>query len=129
MRLILVAAAASTLAACATYGPGGYGGGYGDYRYDGTAWTSRHGATPLRGPGARLLDPWLAETEEGRAIVRSGWRGARRGRIGRETAHRANVWFRRHADRDGDLCLTDEEIRAALAWGALHLARYGRRSG
>jgi len=126
MRLILVLAAAVSLAACATYGHRGGHGGYGAYRYDGSAWAARHGGNPFHGPGADLLDPWLAETDEGRAMVRAGWRGARRGRIGRETAERANIWFRRHADVDRDLCLTDSEIRAALAWGARHISRYRR---
>ncbi|HYJ29346.1 MAG TPA: hypothetical protein VEW25_03290, partial [Allosphingosinicella sp.] len=94
MRLILVLAAAVSLAACATYGHRGGHGGYGAYRYDGSAWAARHGGNPFHGPGADLLDPWLAETDEGRAMVRAGWRGARRGRIGRETAERANIWFR-----------------------------------
>jgi len=134
MRLILVLAAASSLAACTTYGPDGYGPrgygprGYGDYRYEGSTWSQRRGGGgyDLRGPGVELLDPWLVETVEGRQIVRSGWRGARRGRVDRPTAERANVWFRRHADADRDLCLTDAEIRSALAQSRVHLSRFGR---
>jgi hypothetical protein len=129
MRLIIILAASAGLAACATYGPDRYGGGYGDYRYEGSAWAGRHGARGFRGPGADMLDPWLAETPEGRSIVRAGWRDARDGRIGRETAHRANVWFRRHADADRDLCLTDAEIRSALAQGGWHIERYRRSRG
>jgi len=128
MRTLLILAAAAGLAACATYEPNGYYGDdrYGDYRYDGSAWAARHGGNPFRGAGADMLDPWLAETDEGRAMLRAGWRDARDGRIRRGTAHRANVWFRRHADADGDLCLTDHEIRVALAWGARHISRYRR---
>ena len=121
MRMILPLAAAGLLAGCATYGD------YGDgaYRYEGSAWAARHGGS-LRGPGADRLDPWLAETDEGQALVRAGWRGARRGWIDERTAHRANVWFRRHADVDRDLCLTDDEIRSALISGVRHL-QYARR--
>ena len=135
MRMIAVLASAASLAASTAYGYEGgpdagygaaHGGGYGPDRYEGSAWAARRGRSPLRGPGADVLDPWLAETDEGRALVRTGWRDARDGRIGRETAHRANVWFRRHADADRDMCLTDDEIRNALAWGAVHQARYSR---
>ena len=113
MRVILAcAAAAAALAGCATYDD--YGGGH--YRYEGSEWAVRQGGGPLRGPGAALLDPWLAETEEGWAIVRAGWRSARDGWIDEGTDERANIWLRRHADTDRDLCLTDEEIRHALAF-------------
>lgn len=90
---------------------------YGDYHYDGRDFGyGRYRGAPayFRGAGARLLDPWLANTEEGREIVATGFSAARDGRIGEETAHRANIWFRRYADTDGDLRLTDEEIRVAL---------------
>lgn len=117
MRLILALAAAGGLAACTTYDD--YGSGR--YRYEGSQWGARHGGGPLRGPGVDFLDPWLAETREGQDIVRSGWRRARRGWVDVRTAERANVWFRRHADADRDLCLTDEEIRSALAQSARHL--------
>jgi hypothetical protein len=123
MRLILALAAASVLTACTTYDHRGYGG----YRYEGSAWAERRGGGGLRGPGVEILDPWLAETAEGQAMVRAGWRSARRGRIDERTAERANIWFRRHADVDRDLCLTDREIRSALAQGAWHLARRRRR--
>ena len=124
MRLVitLTAAAAAALAGCTTYGDD-YG--HDRYRYEGSAWTVRHGG-PLEGPGADVLDPWLAETEEGTAMVRAGWRAARDGWIDEQTAERANVWFRRHADTDRDLCLTDAEIRIALANGGRHLRLAGR---
>ncbi|HYE28813.1 MAG TPA: hypothetical protein VD887_12105 [Allosphingosinicella sp.] len=118
MHLIFALAAASVLAGCATYDD--YGSGR--YRYEGSAWAERRGGGGLTGPGVDILDPWLAETPEGRQIVRTGWPGARGGRIDERTAERANVWFRRHADVDRDLCLTDLEIRSALAQGAWHLA-------
>jgi hypothetical protein len=123
MRTILALAVAALLAGCTTYDDA-----YGDrgYRYEGSAWASRHGGGPLRGPGVDRLDPWLAETAEGSTIVRSGWRSARRGWVDERTAHRANVWFRRHADVDRDLCLTDDEIRSALIQAAGH-ARFARR--
>lgn len=122
MRLILgLAAAACALGGCATYDDyDGDGYGYGRYRYDGSAWADRGGRGG--GSGAGLLDPWLAETEEGREIVATLWPRTRRGRIDARTAEEANVWFRRHADADRDLCLTDVEIRSALAQLPRHLA-------
>jgi hypothetical protein len=131
MRLVFGLAVAATLAGCATYGgydPGAEGRGYGGYRYEGSAWAARRGGGggELRGRGVDILDPWLAGTEEGRRMVRAGWRNARRGRIDPHTAERANIWFRRHADVNRDLCLTDLEIRMALANGAVHLARTRR---
>lgn len=102
-------AAAAALAGCATYDRGGER----DYRYEGSAY-DRRGGGPFDGPGADLLDPWLAETEEGAIIVRAGWSGARDGWIDEEVAERANAWFRRYADHDRDMCLTDAEIRTAL---------------
>jgi len=107
-RLFLALGAAAALAGCATYDHG-----YGDYRYEGDAY-GRDGDGPFRGPGADLLDPWLSETEEGSRLVRMGWRGAEDGWLDEETAERANIWFRRYADTNRDLCLTDPEIRIAL---------------
>jgi hypothetical protein len=121
MRLKLaLAAAAVGLSACATttYDDDR---GYGRYRYEGSAWNARHGGGPLHGPGVDRLDPWLAETEEGSLLVRSGWERARGGFVDDEIAERANAWFRRYADSDRDWCLTDTEIRAALAWAARDL--------
>ena len=82
--------------------------GYGDYGYDGGAYTGRRG---------QLLDPWLASTAEGQQIVRMGFADPG-GHISEESAHRANIWFRRYADTDRDLRLTDEEIRIALVQAA-----------
>ncbi len=105
---IAALAAAMGLQACAydtfASGPGRYG----DYAYDGQAF---HG---FEGEGAELLEPWLADTEEGQRIVRLGFQGAADGHVDEATADRINIWFRRYADTDRDLCLTDEEIRVAL---------------
>lgn len=132
-RMLLALAAAATLAGCASYddrGRYGYddrrGYDYDDYRYEGSDY-ARRGGNPFRGSGAHLLDPWLAETREGQQLVRMGWRGARNGRIDEALAHRVNIWFRRYADADRDLCLTDEEIRVALVLAVEGPRRYPRR--
>jgi hypothetical protein len=115
--LFMVAAGVS---ACAVYDDYAYGRGYhghryGDYQYNGDAYAGWSRAPEaFSGNGAPLLDPWLAQTEEGRAVVGMGFDEGRRGRISAETAHRANSWFRRYADQDRDMRLTDEEIRLAL---------------
>ena len=109
------------------YGPPG-GALYGDYMYAGAAYDRAawdEGSMRLDGPGAPILDPWLALTSEGRDILALGFNAGENGTISEEMAGRANVWFRRYADRDRDMRLTDEEIRLALA----HAARNGGRSG
>lgn len=87
------------LSACATWYDD-YGYDYGDYRYHGEDYSG----------SGDILDPWLADTDEGRAIVALGFAGA----TDPATAHRANIWFRRYADSDRDMRLTDPEIRLAL---------------
>jgi hypothetical protein len=82
---------------------------YGDYAYAGHHWGRE---------GAQILDPWLAATPEGRTIVSLGFGGSREGGVSGEGAQRANVWFRRYADYNGDMRLTDEEIRTALVHAA-----------
>ena len=119
MRLDILALAAATAAAaalggCATYDAYSDGG----YRNEGSDY-ARHGGGPFRGPGADTLDPWLAETEEGQTLVRMGWSGIREGWIDEDVAERANAWFRRYADEDRDMCLTDAEIRTALVTAVL----------
>ena len=116
-RAILpVGLAALALGACAH---GGYD-RHGDYAYDGSDW----GATrmpyqgDLRGPGVEILDAWLRETREGRAIVTLGFSDAAEGFVSEDTAHRANIWFRRYADEDCDMRITDPEIRTALVAAA-----------
>lgn len=98
--------------------------------YRGEAWAPRPRATrmpyqgALTGPGVAILDDWLKETPEGRAVVTLGWRDAGGGVISEDTAHRANLWFRRYADHDHDMTITDVEIRTALVAAA---GRYLRR--
>ena len=72
----------------------------------------------LRGPGLEILDPWLRETREGRAIVTLGFSDAAEGFVSEDTAHRANIWFRRYADENCDMRITDPEIRTALVAAA-----------
>ena len=71
-------------------------------------------AGELTGPGVALLDPWLLETPEGRAVVTLGFSEAANGFVSEDVAHRANVWFRRYADENCDMQITDPEIRTAL---------------
>lgn len=114
MRLaVAMLSAAAGLSACA-YDP--YYAGYGppNYAYSGNEWPRDE----LGGEGAYRLDPWLSETEEGREIVRSGFEAAAEGWVDPATADRINIWFRRYADTDRDLRLTDEEIRVALVQAA-----------
>lgn len=92
---------------------------YGDYAYVGSEHVERRPYPgDLDGPGVGLLDPWLAQTVEGRAIVTLGFRDAARGFVSEEVAHRANIWFRRYADHDRDMTITDPEIRTALVAAA-----------
>jgi len=78
----------------------------------------------LSGPGLAILDDWLKDTREGNVIVTMGWREAGRGVVSEDVAHRANIWFRRYADRDRDMTITDPEIRTALVAAAgRHLPR------
>ena len=86
-----------------------------DGAYAGAAWAGeRPQVDELHGPGMEILDRWLAETREGRTIVTLGFRDAAYGEISEDTAHRANIWFRRYADTNHDMRITDEEIRVAL---------------
>lgn len=88
--------------------------------YDGAEWgeTRMPYEGPLTGPGLETLDPWLRETEEGRAIVTMGFMDAAEGFVSEEVAHRVNIWFRRYADHDRDMRITDPEIRTALVYAA-----------
>ena len=81
----------------------------------------------LRGPGLAILDDWLKDTREGRIVVTMGFAEAHQGDVSEDVAHRVNVWFRRYADRDRDMILTDPEIRTALVAAAGRWARRGRR--
>lgn len=108
------ALAALGAGACAT----GYG--HGDYAYGGREYAGvrQAYAGDLHGPGVALLDPWLKETREGRAVVTLGFREAGGGFVSESVARRANDWFRRYADQDCDMRITDPEIRVALAAAA-----------
>ena len=77
----------------------------------------------LTGPGLAQLDDWLRETREGRAIVTLGFGDAANGVISEETADRANIWFRRYADTNRDMTITDPEIRVALVAASRRYAR------
>ena len=104
---LLAALGALGATACTTTGGVAYEGG--DYAgprapYDGE----------LTGPGVEMLDPWLLETAEGRAVVTLGFSEAANGFVSEDVAHRANVWFRRYADENCDMRITDPEIRTAL---------------
>lgn len=101
--IISLLAVALGITSCSYYDDYGVARGYGDYRYEGRQFGRRDGRS--------VLDPWLAQTPEGRDIVAAGFSP---GPVDAEMAHRANVWFRRYADTDRDLRLTDEEIRVAL---------------
>ena len=130
LRAIALLLAVGGLSACAYHddyayrygsGYGGYDAPYGDYRYDGDDYAyGDRDYDSLGGSGADIRDPWLALTPEGREIVAMGFDGDDDGRITEDTAYRANVWFRRYADTDDDLRLTDAEIRLALVQGALY---------
>lgn len=127
MRFSSVAAllaAALTISGCATrYDDYGYGDGD-DYRYAGSDYDRLgNDCDTFGGSGGDMLDPWLACTGEGEDLVRAMF-GGRDGRIDEATADRANVWFRRHADTNRDMRLTDPEIKAALVNHARHASRY-----
>jgi hypothetical protein len=145
---ILALFAAATGAAACTSGydnPGYYGGhpygyGYGSgyvgqpYPYAGYHYTGydygpqydRQGnqCQAFQGSGGDRLDPWLACTQEGQDFLRGRYDSDSDHRINDGTADEANIWFRRHADTDRDMQLTDAEIRAALV-NAARFAQHG----
>ena len=98
---------------------------YNDYAYGGSEWAGerRPYEGELRGDGVEILDRWLADTREGRTIVTIGFRDAAEGEVSEDVAHRANIWFRRYADSNRDMRITDEEIRVALVTAG---SRHGR---
>ena len=105
----------AALAACAHYPEGG------SYAYDGSEWDGAYRgphAGELEGPGVEILDRWLSETAEGRAVVTLGFQDAANGFVSEDVAHRANIWFRRYADENCDMTITDPEIRTALVTAA-----------
>ncbi len=129
-RALVAACSLLGLSAC-TWGDDGYwghGDPYGGYAYRGQQWTGearRPHDGELRGPGVEILDDWLKDTREGQAVVTLGFRDAGAGFVSEDVAHRANVWFRRYADHDRDMVITDPEIRTALVAAA---GRYVRAS-
>ena len=108
-------AAAVGAAACTTYDD--YGSrpvGYGDYAYVGRDYERLgNDCGFFEGEGGSALDPWLACTDEGRRLVRDRYDDQDR-RVTLATADEANIWFRRHADTNRDMRLTDGEVKAAL---------------
>jgi hypothetical protein len=113
------------MAACANYyDEYGARGGYGGYDYVGGDYQRiGNDCGFFRGKGGEALDPWLACTREGQDFVRGRFDTDEDRRIGRRGADRANIWFRRHADTNRDMRLTDPEIRAALVNAARHIGR------
>lgn len=132
MRTVAVAtlfAAALGFAGCATYHDDdrGYGRAdrYGGYAYEGRDYQRiGNDCGAFGGSGGDRLDPWLACTQEGRQIVRTRFERGDGGSISARTADDANIWFRRHADTNRDMRLTDPEIRAALVNVSRHRRRY-----
>jgi hypothetical protein len=112
---LLSAAFLSLTSACTTANPKGHGyydrGADGSYAvYEG----GRYGEYGVGGGGADHLDPWLNGTQPGQRLVLAFFDRNANGRIGLDRADEANRWFRRFADRDHDLRVTDDEINRAL---------------
>jgi len=80
-----------------------------DYGYQGDEWAGED-------MDLYRLDPWLEDTREGQVIVSRSLGEA----YHPEAIRDLNIHFRRFADTDGDLRLTDHEIRAALVRCATH---------
>lgn len=110
IHLLMLGGAALLASGCA----------YNDYAYGGSEWGGARQAYtgPLRGDGVETLDRWLANTREGRMIVTLGFGDAAEGEVSEDVAHRANIWFRRYADSNRDMRITDDEIRIALVAAA-----------
>ena len=116
--IVTLFAAALGAAACASYyddGMRGHDRGYGGYDYAGGDYDRLgNDCGFFEGSGGDRLDPWLACTREGQRLIRDRYdRDEDRG-LSADAADEANVWFRRHADHNRDMRLTDAEIRAAL---------------
>ena len=106
-HMILALAGAAALAGCATddhYADSSYP------RYQGGS----YGAHGVGGTGADRLDPWLAGTRAGQKLVLVRFDRNHNGEIGSDRAWQANRWFRRFADTNRDLWITDREISLAL---------------
>jgi hypothetical protein len=119
-----LAAAALGVTGCETVDAGG-GPGHGGYQYIGQDYQRLGNDCPaFGGSGAAMLDPWLACTREGQDLVRYRY-GPDSARLDPDMADQLNIWFRKHADTNRDLCLTDPEIRTAL----VNAVRWQRRMG
>jgi hypothetical protein len=109
-------AGALLLSACATAGSNDLGP---EYRYAGpdtpTYVGDRYDPEDVGGQGAQHLDPWLSGTLPGQQLVLARFDRNYDGRIGWDRAGEANRWFRRFADRNRDMRLTDREINRGLA--------------
>ena len=77
-----------------------------------TSWTGRAWRFSIHGS---------PRPREGVTIVSLGFRDAAEGEVSEDVAHRANIWFRRYADSNRDMRITDEEIRVALVQAATAL--------
>jgi hypothetical protein len=115
VHILLAGGLTALTGACTTYDPYAQ-----PLPYDGSAWVSARQPWlgELTGPGVAILDPWLRETREGQAVVTLGFNEAIEGVISEPVAQRANAWFRRYADQNCDMRLTDAEIRTALVAAA-----------
>lgn len=112
---VLVGAFLSLVAACTT--PGNSGQSFGDRAPDGSYAVyagGRYGEYGVGGVGAKHLDPWLNGTQPGQRLILAFFDRNYNGRIGIDRAGEANRWFRRFADRDHDLRVTDDEINRGL---------------
>jgi hypothetical protein len=118
--IVTLFATALGVAACETYNDydRGYGGGrndYGSYDYTGRDYDRiGNDCGFFEGGGGDLLDPWLACTREGQKLVRDRYDRDEDRVVSEATAEQANIWFRRYADENRDMRLTDPEIKAAL---------------
>lgn len=115
LYVVLIGALFSMVAACATAGKPGHG--YHDRAPDGSypVYAGGHfGEYGVGGDGARHLDPWLNGTQPGQRLILAFFDRNYNGRIGVDRAGEANRWFRRFADRDHDLRVTDDEINRGL---------------
>jgi hypothetical protein len=98
---------AATACAHDPYRYGSYDDGYG---YEGDDWAGRDLDDLFR------PDPWLVDTREGQVILERSI-----GEVSHPEAVRdLNIRFRRFADTDRDMRLTDFEIRLALVRCATH---------
>src|SRR5438874_1986552 len=89
-------AAALGVTGCETLDEGaGPGPAYGNYTYQGRDYQRLGNDCPaFSGPGAQMLDPWLACTREGQDFVRYRY-GPDSERLTGAMADQLNIWFRR----------------------------------